>query len=67
MSQDVFKPDDEDVFLWPDGDWCYRFEHNGALAHRSDDFRVLGVGTCAYVAFEACGQDGAAFLKSEAQ
>jgi hypothetical protein len=30
----------EDIFLWPDGAWCYR-EDAHCMSHRSDDYRVL--------------------------
>lgn len=33
-------PDNEDVFLWPDGTWCHRYEY-GEMSHMSDDFEVL--------------------------
>ena len=34
------KEDDEDVILWPDGYWCFRFELE-EHPHRSDDYRVI--------------------------
>ncbi len=34
----------EDVFLWPDGDWCYRDEYEG-MTHKSDDFEVVLYGS----------------------
>lgn len=34
--------DDEDIFLWPDGTWCYREEFvSGEFSHVSDDYRVI--------------------------
>lgn len=35
--------DIEDVFLWPNGDWCYRYEYS-SNGWRSDDFEVLPYG-----------------------
>lgn len=32
--------DDDDVMLWPDGEWCYRFELC-EMSHKSDDYQVL--------------------------
>lgn len=36
--------DIEDVFLWPDGSWCYR-EEVEEYSHKSDDYKVLYFGT----------------------
>ena len=36
--------DIEDVFLWPCGVWCYRYEL-GDFAHKSDDCEVLPIGS----------------------
>ena len=33
-----------DIFLWPDGTWCFR-EDAGEYSHISDDFRVLPEGS----------------------
>jgi len=33
-------PHSEDIFLWPDGTWCYR-EEKSQLTHLSDDYEVL--------------------------
>ena len=30
----------EDVVLWPDGFWCYRYELPD-MSHRSDDYEVI--------------------------
>lgn len=54
-----------DVFLWPNGDWCYRAD-TSAQAMRSDDFRVIGFATCAFNSlFEEFDGDGAAYLASQ--
>lgn len=34
-------PHDHDVFLWPDGSWCYR-EHFAQLSDKRADFEVIG-------------------------
>ena len=34
----------EDVFLWPDGTWCYR-EDSYQYSYMSDDYEVLKVDT----------------------
>lgn len=60
-----FPPSSSDVFIWPNGDWCYRHDDQ---SFRSDDFRVLGLGTCAFNAlFEEFGGDGVAFLRDAGQ
>ena len=42
----------EDVFLWPDGGWCYRFEFcYSNYGHRSDDYETLQYDTPEYNAF----------------
>ena len=37
----------DDVILWPDGAWCYRYELP-EMSHKSDDYEVLHVGTERY-------------------
>ena len=60
-----FQPSSSDVFIWPNGDWCYRYDDH---SWRSDDFRVLGFGTCAFHAlFSEFGGDGVAFLRDAGQ
>lgn len=34
----------EDILLWADGTWCYRYEEH-EFAHMSDDYRVIPLGT----------------------
>ena len=34
------KLDIEDILLWPDGTWCYRYELK-EMTHKSDDYGVL--------------------------
>lgn len=32
---------ESDVFLWPDGTWCFRHDALEYYAHMSDDYRVI--------------------------
>jgi hypothetical protein len=34
----------EDVYLWPDGFWCFNYELLD-MSHKSDDFRIIPVNT----------------------
>lgn len=34
----------EDIFVWPDGAWCYRYEL-AEMTHMSDDYEVVPFGT----------------------
>ena len=34
----------DDVFVWPDGMWCFRDELPD-FSHKSDDYRVINAGT----------------------
>lgn len=36
--------DHEDVIMWPDNVWCYRYELE-EMAHKSDDYQVIKFGT----------------------
>lgn len=36
------RTDPEDIFLWPDGAWCYRCDLH-CMRHRSDDYQILSV------------------------
>lgn len=38
----------DDLFVWPDGSYCYRCEHEDAFSGKSDDFEVVRFGTPAY-------------------
>lgn len=40
----------EDVFIWPCGAWCYRYERS-QMTHHSDDCKVLYFGTKEYEDF----------------
>ena len=40
----------EDVLVWSDGTWCYRYEL-WEMTHMSDDFSVLYFGTDEYWKF----------------
>lgn len=31
----------EDVFVWPDGSWCYREDAHGEFSWKSDDYYVI--------------------------
>lgn len=50
QAEDNMTVDIEDIALWPDGQWCYRYELN-EMQHKSDDYRVLYFGTTEYEAF----------------
>jgi hypothetical protein len=39
--------DENDILLWPDGTWCYRYELT-RHADKGDDYRVIPVGTQAW-------------------
>lgn len=30
----------EDIFLWPDSTWCYRYEQY-EMTHMSDDYKIV--------------------------
>ena len=34
----------EDIILWPDGVWCYRYELK-EMNHKSDDYQIITYGT----------------------
>ncbi len=36
---------DEDIFVWPDGEWCLREEFSDVTNNKSDDYIVLRFGT----------------------
>ena len=40
----------DDVFRWPDGTWCYRYEHP-EMSHMSDDFEVIRLDTPEWITF----------------
>lgn len=40
-SPDIIIECTEDIFLWPNGDWCFREEHCDYLSYNSDDFEVI--------------------------
>jgi hypothetical protein len=50
QAEDNMTVDLEDIFLWPNGEWCYRYERE-QMNHKSDDFEVLYFGTDRYQAF----------------
>jgi len=43
--------DQDDILVWPDGTWCYRYELR-EYAHMSDDYTVLSFGTPEYEIFQ---------------
>jgi hypothetical protein len=38
----------EDIMMWADDDWCYRYELT-EMTHRSDDYRVIPFGSEGYL------------------
>ncbi len=52
QSEDNKTVDMEDVFLWSNGDWCYRYEIF-EMKHKSDDYCVLYFGSREYNRFFA--------------
>lgn len=34
------EPRPEDIFVWCDGTWCFRYEYE-EMSHMSDDFKIL--------------------------
>ncbi len=47
QKEDNKTVDIEDVFIWCDSAWCYRYESN-EMQHLSDDYKVLSFGTKEY-------------------
>lgn len=43
---------EDDVILWPDGTWCYRYQLP-EYSHMSDDYRVIEFDTFEYDEFFA--------------
>lgn len=43
--------DSDDIFVWADGSWLFRGEHEDAASSSSDDFYVLFVDTPEYAEF----------------
>ena len=44
--------DIEDIFVWPCGTWCYRYQA-WEMDYKSDDYEVLHFDTPEYVQFVA--------------
>ena len=42
------KQDKEDIFLFPDGEWCYRYELHEFM-WKSDDYEILQFGSNKYM------------------
>ena len=42
--------DIEDIYFWPDGTWCYRYEFE-EMQYMSDDYLTYYFGTNAYDKF----------------
>lgn len=40
----------EDIFVWADGSWCYRYEIH-EYGHKSDDYEVLWYNTKEHLIF----------------
>lgn len=40
----------EDVFVWPDGTWCYRYETD-EMSHKSNDYIVIHFDEAKYQQF----------------
>jgi mRNA-degrading endonuclease RelE of RelBE toxin-antitoxin system len=55
QPQDKKTVDIEDIMLWPDGEWCYRYELSEFMRVRSDDYRVLYLGTSEHNAIISAG------------
>ena len=50
QTEDTHTVDIEDVMVWSDGTWCYRYEL-GEFKHISDDYTTLYFGTYKYIDF----------------
>ena len=50
QKEDAFTNDIEDVILWPDGSWCYRYELY-EMKHKSDEYIVIRASTPMYDEF----------------
>lgn len=50
MKTCKYTADLEDIILWPDGSYCYRYELQG-YSHKSDDYLVYNFGTKEYTEF----------------
>jgi hypothetical protein len=45
-------PNSEDIFVWPDGEYCYRYEYDrGDYTWKSDDCEILYLDTERWVKF----------------
>lgn len=44
QPEDKFTVDIEDVFIWPNGEWCFRYELS-EMTHKSDDYLTVFFGT----------------------
>jgi len=49
-KKDILTANMEDLFLWPDGSSCYRYELH-EMSFKSDDFVVLKFGSPEYMAY----------------
>ena len=43
--------DTNDIILWPDDFWCYRYELESYIHFKSDDFKILYFNTPEYLIF----------------
>jgi len=44
QKEDDLTTDIHDVFLWPDGWWCFRYELN-EVSNRSNDYKIIYFGS----------------------
>ena len=49
-KHDKHTADIEDIFVWPSGEWCYRYEKD-EFTHTSDDYSLVVFGTKEYDTF----------------
>ena len=50
QKEDTLTVDFEDVMLWSDGHWCYRYQF-AEMRYRSDDYKIIHFGTSEYKEF----------------
>lgn len=51
QSEDCHTLDIEDIIIWPDNSWCYRYELSEFSSGKSDDYSVIYFGTDTYNQF----------------
>lgn len=50
QAEDCVTLDIEDILVWSNGTWCYRYEQH-EMTHLGDDFQILYFGTPEYNLF----------------